>query len=443
MMKKQEAQHKRMTLVFSSAVLLLLVPFLFVMAFQFVGTILFPIFIAIAMVLTGFYFVNILSVLKLNPKKSASSDDVSTLIDHMEYAKPVQETILSGEASLENRVTEHVEDANEEEEPDSNPSTLQDAILEELPLDQPVEILSTEIQITSELLEKHRPVKITPRPHHYEVPIEPKKYCDSLLKYMTEQGLSLDQANLRETFASMATSKLIVIQKTNPLLAKRYLEILTDYLGVHLWVDEIQKDLQQYENLFLNDGTFVKCLKEATAHPHRIYIMALENVELAQASTFFRRIVEFAKNPLIPLTIENQYNAIKAAIPSNLWFFMIPNAENEVPFSMNLAEAAVSLELDIQLVSPKEEVQENGVKLSLETFENLLFDGYEQHYIEESVWKNLDHVEDYFSQTQPFTIDNRLFRQMERYTSTYLMFGGDPNDALDRMLYAKLLHVLS
>jgi len=111
--------------------------------------------------------------------------------------------------------------------------------------------------------------------------------------------------------------------------------------------------------------------------------------------------------------------------------------------SNKLIQGSVYLDLSIKLTDPKDEVIENDLKYSYENFTNILFDGYDQYYIDESEWKKIDQIENYLKKNLDFNIDNRLVRQIERYTSTVLLFGGEKNQAIDGMFYTKLLRLIS
>jgi len=81
-------------------------------------------------------------------------------------------------------------------------------------------------------------------------------------------------------------------------------------------------------------------------------------------------------------------------------------------------------------------------KLSYEFLTNLFEDGYNTNYIEEPEWKKFDQIERYLQEHNSFAMDNRLFRQLERYTSLFLLFGGDKTEAIDYVLYSKFLPVI-
>ena len=129
-------------------------------------------------------------------------------------------------------------------------------------------------------------------------------------------------------------------------------------------------------------------------------------------------------------------------IPNNLWFFVIPES-NESIVSDKLSLSAITIEVKAKLTMPKDTVTQNEFKISNEYYTNFLLDGYETYYLNESDWKKIDRIELYFQQYGSFKIDNRVFRQMERFASTFLMFGGDKHEAIDTILYNKLLKVIS
>lgn len=277
----------------------------------------------------------------------------------------------------------------------------------------------------------------------YNKPVIPIKYCDEFAPYLFDRGLSVDKNNIREIFACMATSKLIIVNSDNPVISERFIDIFSDYIGAKIFIDENKADLDAFDTLLTPENKLIDCINNAKSNANINHIMVLKAVDLNVIDSSINKIIDYALDPLLPCEIKNVHLNGISELPRNIWFILVPKKDANLSMSEKLAQSAVTLEINAKIIVPKDEVVENGLKLSFEYFTNLLIDGCERFYIDESEWKKIDQIEVYINENSTFFMDNRLFRQLERYTSTFLMFGGDKNEAIDSVLYAKLLRLIS
>ncbi|QVK18989.1 hypothetical protein KHQ81_04575 [Mycoplasmatota bacterium] len=321
-----------------------------------------------------------------------------------------------------------------------------DAQLDESAVDQSVteeELMQKEMDADEEEANLQKPKSVISREHIFVKDVDPKKYCDDLYSYLQDNGLSVNMNNVREMFASMAATKLIIVKSEDPILSQRFVELFSDFIGAYYTKDKVKPNLELFDDLYLDNYRFKKFILKANHDPNKINIMSLRDVKLDTLEQCFDKVLEYAWNPLLACNIESSIFSFVKEMPINTWFMVIPKDSNDTFMSETLGNSAITLELNAKTIEPKEEVYENEKKLSYEFMTNLLLEGYEKFYIKEAAWKKVDKVEEYLKEYSTFTLDNRMFRQLERYTSTYLMFGGDEYEAMDSVLYAKLLRVIS
>jgi hypothetical protein len=278
----------------------------------------------------------------------------------------------------------------------------------------------------------------------YDATINPKNYTERLSRYVMDCGLTNDQNEIREMFSCMATAKLIVLKHEHHAIAERFSELFFEFIGAKLYRDELNEKSIRFADLLTNRYTFKACIKAAQNQPNIIHAMLFRRGDMNDLPACFDKIMDFSLNPLLPCEIEHVEMENKLLMPKNLWFVVIPDHDNEDGISEKLAKSAVIMTLSsAKVTKPLDTVRQNDIKITNEAMSNLLIDGREHDYLEEDDWKKIDQIDRYLREYATFGLDNRLFRQLERYTSAFMMFGGDKKEAIDRMFHAKLLRLVS
>jgi len=371
-----------------------------------------PLFIFTILVNT-FCILRLKKIARNKPKKSRSVNSIISLLDEMTFLEPTQfETVVEKPVEI---------------------IPIEPVVVEPI-------IIDTVIEIPFQILKPKSVIATIPV---FDKPIVATNYCDDFAAYCIDSGLAVDKNSIRELFASMATSKLIIINHEKVQISERFIELFTEFIGANLFVDEDKPDLVSFDEFYGDDYRLKTSVIDASKNMNRFYFWAIKQLNNQNVDPLFDKIMDFSMSPLLPSEIESQHFDTIQTLPNNLWFLILPNDHEEMIASEKLATSSVTLELSAKIVTPKEEVTQNSFKLSYLEMTSLLFDGYELYYLEESDWKKMDQIEGYLNEMYNYTIDNRLFRQLERYTSTFLMFGGDKNEAIDSVLFTKLLRIIS
>ena len=351
--------------------------------------------------------------IQVKNKQSLHTHEISSLLNQMPYAKPSNEEIL-----IKHEDGHSISQTNDESEViDAGDNT------------PPLVIL--------------KPKSVVRLKAIYDKPIKPVKYTDELFAYITDSGLAIDKNNIRETFAALLTTKLSLFISDHPKITERYLELFMGFSGIQTSTIELNDDVKSFDDLCGPNFGLMTTLKTAIHEPNHLFVCVLKEVDLSLLPITLEKLLSFAYNPLIPCDITNRYNSDIETMPHNLWFAIIPKKDTPVKIDPFVAQSSVFVDLSIRLIEPKEEVIENNNKLSYDFFSNILIDAFEQYFIEESDWKKVDHIEQYIEKNAAHKMDNRVFRQIERFTTTMLLFGGDKNQAMDSVLYSKLLRLIS
>ncbi|MFP4287386.1 MAG: hypothetical protein ACLFRI_06755 [Candidatus Izemoplasmataceae bacterium] len=288
-----------------------------------------------------------------------------------------------------------------------------------------------------EVVEILRPKEIVEVDAVYDKPIQMNHYVDKLTQYMIDSGLSVEKNMTREMFASIAGSRLIILDNDNKEISLRYVELFSDFIGAKHTMDEVNHDSNTLEDLLSIGYQLDDLIQAAHNHKNTLYFYTLNQVDLKRPKAYIDALVELSYN--IGLSQKERAKDQESLIPSNLWFFIIPKKYDVTSMSRLLLEQTMTLPVKAQPLKPKSKVTQNPLKLSFEGFTNFLTDACESHYILEEDWKQFDALEIYTKPLVGFFIDNRLFRQLERFSSTFLMLNGDYKAIIDKMLASKIL----
>lgn len=374
-----------------------------------------PIFIILTFAVMLFQFVVKKISYKNRNKQSDNYMQINQLLNEIPYSKPLQEQIISYDYFQK----------------------IPEPIAQESQV-----IIQEEAILDKDIVKILKPTTIVHKEPVYNKPILPEKYLDMLFQDMTDNGLSIDKHNLYELFAAMSTSKLILIRNTDPIIAERVIELYNSFIGSSYSVDQVSEDTIQFDDLFKEDYQLSERIINASESTDMIHMMIYRGMTISKMEELFQPLIDFSYNPLVPFYLNNYNITDIKTMPDNLWFFVILKDESPT-LSEKLALSAVMLEFNAKIIEPLEEVVENERKLSSTALFNIFTKGYETKFLDEATWKGLDHIEAFFKHSDGFSLDNRLYRQIERFTSTYILFGGEKKDAIDGVLYLKLLNVFS
>ncbi|GEM_PF-4275890 len=379
-----------------------------------------------AVVLNGYYVLHEVLTFRRQNRNKRYDQAFQFVLEAMPYAKPLNEEVFN--------------DALKKPfEPLSN-----EEITEEADAEEPSEdYVQEEDETIVETLEILRPEEIIEKEPSFEQSIESDQYALSLKEYMQDNGLSVEINTMREMFASLASSKLMVFRHKNPEITERFLEIFTDFIGAKLHADALEDEDESVADLLSGGHAFKECLERAHADRNKLNILSLSGVDLHRFQEDFEEIIDYALKPNVSSAFDDLLKEYQLTMPSNIWIALLANDVETSSLDETFLKSTVFIDLEATPIKPKETVYQNSVKLSYQTMKNLFNEGMEQYYLDEDEWKKFDQIEGYLNQRADFKMDNQLFIRLERFASTFLLFGGDNHEAIDRLLFSKLLPIAS
>ncbi len=367
-----------------------------ILAYEFLTIFWFYFLFAIIVLASGYYIFKSILKLKDLDDKEDSFDALVEILDDLEYAKPLN---LSIDMKQENGLVEETLHHHEELE----------------------QMIEPEEKITRQ-----------------DKPIELSDFIEQLHVYIKEQGLKIDKDNLKEMFASMAASKLLMVKNHTVEHVEKFTQAFTKFIGAKLYIDDASH-LKSFNELLSSDYTLNQLIEEANQNPNKIYFMGYKHLNFMNLDKKISPIIDYALNPSLPSHIKTTLGHV---LPNNVWFILYVGEHDHTYEIQSATQSSVYIDLEATEVEPKVKTKQKYLRLSYLSFSNILFDSYEKYYLDETIWKKIDQLEAYLNETASFNIDNRLFRQFERYASAYLLFGGEKEAVLDHILYSKILNIL-
>lgn len=272
------------------------------------------------------------------------------------------------------------------------------------------------------------------------------KVQETFMNLCKENGIDVDKSTARLVLSSIFASRLIIIKEKNQDLKKKFLAVIAKFFDNDLFLTTVADDATKFNDVVWRltyEGNvqteFSRGLNSSRNHPDRVNIVMLDNVKGEGIRTTLKEVLGYVKNPNIPCSLRignrNVDNGFRQ-IPKNVWFIFGMDEGEMIP--SEVAKYSITLELNLK------ECEKSGEKTEFKPIDypqvlDFLNDAYEEHFIQEDVWKKLDEFFEVFSRRGEYFIDNRIVREMERFAAVYLSLDGDQADLVDTLLSKKLL----
>ncbi|MBQ8409091.1 MAG: glycoside hydrolase family 3 C-terminal domain-containing protein [Clostridia bacterium] len=268
--------------------------------------------------------------------------------------------------------------------------------------------------------------------------------------FASERGCSFAPETVINVFASLASSRLLVVNGMEEKAFKKFMLILSSYFETAVYIDRADATYSGSESvLFKTDANggraktnALSAIESARNIKHAIHFAALDNVTASALPAYFTPYIGYVKNPLgnSHVTVLNENNAETSYyIPRNLWF-VLNLAKGETPDSIPdfISEVAVVNRFDFR--ECQSTAQHTHVrKFSYYQLEHLTEKAVTKTTVSEDDWKKVDKLEEFINKRTPFSIGNKVWLRLEKYAYVYITCGGDTIDALDRAVCAKLM----
>lgn len=363
--------------------------------------------------------------------------DIDTLIeiDHVDNLE--EEIVVSEDEETDQNTSLEIEEQEEQVD-----STVEIVSLEEEHTENEID---GEIQ-NDAILEKEGENAISDLENDesdvYKKPDDLEIYLNDLHQFILNKGIEISRNSLREIFAAMAASKVIIFRHENSETAQKTIEAFFKFIGIDYTEISVSEQFSSPKDLFGLDFQLYDYLDYIRENHESLNVLNLKNTSIKDINNELTPIVEFSLNPLLPVNFNEEIEK-KIVVPENMWISFVISFDDDCPYSERLSQGVVTIDLDSKVVESNKSNNPRNEKMSFDILRDLLVENYENYYMGEPFWQQVDEIEKFLTEYSSFEIDNRLFRQLERYSSTFLIFGGEKSDVIDSMIYCKLSSILS
>ena len=286
-----------------------------------------------------------------------------------------------------------------------------------------------------------------------------EELCNSFRNYAASKlGFYYTIDVVRQLFAGMATSKLIILEgisgtgKTSLAYALgKFFCFDSSIIPVQpSWKD--RSELLGYYNEFtkkFNETEFLKSLY-ITTYRKDINIIVLDEMNLARIEYYFAEFLSVMemkekenwvidlipnKEPGDPVNLEEG----KLRIPQNVLFIGTANNDDSTfTISDKVYDRAISLFFDDK-GRPFEAEEQEPLSIPYAQLEALFSEAKKQYVISQAMIDKFDDLDNFVIKKFKLAFGNRIMKQLETFVPAYIACGGSETDAYDFIFTNKIL----
>lgn len=254
-----------------------------------------------------------------------------------------------------------------------------------------------------------------------------KEYSTSLTNYIFDKGLKVEERTVIEMFSIISSTRFVIFNNDFKN-ALNFINTFSEYIGSKTY----QFNHFNSENI-LNLKTI---FQQAHSQRNLMHFIIIEDLDFNKEEDF-KEILKYSKYPLLEVDIIRGSNTL--SIPSNVWFFALPKDNSLRGITPLFLDGSFIFNFESTNVQQKEDITQNEYKLSYYYLQNIVRDYGEDYYIDEKIWKKIDQLNNHLNEYHDKQLDNRLMREIEKFTLIYLLLKDEQSEALDSILAYKIL----
>lgn len=266
-----------------------------------------------------------------------------------------------------------------------------------------------------------------------------KTIVDGLVEFSAKRGAALDINSAREIVAAFYASRAVILDVDKAAFSA-IAAMLGEFFGCHVNIDDASR-YSSSDDLFTfgAETGLATAVGFAASHREAITIAALDDIDPSVLGEYFAPFIRYATAP-DDITVTFGANKRTLAVSPNLWFLM-RRQDGNVKFPLFLADMAVVITPSV--VARDSEFGASAQSPNYYQFNAACARAERDNEISETLWKNVDKLERAVAARTPFTVDNKMAVQMEKFMGVCLECEAEPAAALDCAVAAKLLpHIL-
>ncbi|MBQ7336615.1 MAG: hypothetical protein IJW92_09115 [Clostridia bacterium] len=273
-------------------------------------------------------------------------------------------------------------------------------------------------------------------------------FSDAITEFATfaeERGCKLDTDAVRGLFASLASSRILIVRQMSKEAFALLVDVMSEYFGTKALIDRVDSSYtDEHSLLFESEGESKKkntmlTLEAAQAEGQKVHLLALTDVVASNIPNYFLPFINYAKTPesahFLSSRTGGEINTYY--LPSNLWVILnLAQGERVASLPEALLEVCAIRDISLDVCDRAETfTQVHPVDYS----QIKLMVGQSKCAVLESEWKKLDAFADFLNEYLPFAISNKQWIGMERYIAVLNACGAENAAALDEAIAARIL----
>ena len=286
-----------------------------------------------------------------------------------------------------------------------------------------------------------------------------EELCNSFRNFAASQlGLYYKIDTIRQLFAGIATSKLIILEgisgtgKTSLAYALgKFFNFDSAIIAVQpSWKD--RSELLGYYNEFtkkFNESEFLRALY-VTTYRKDLDVIVLDEMNLARVEYYFAEFLSVMEMrdtnlwtlDLISSSVEGDPANLKDGkllIPQNVVFFGTANNDDSTfTISDKVYDRAISLFFDDK-GRPFEAEKQEPITISYNQIRRMYDDAIEQYPISEKMIQKFEELDNFVIKKFKLAFGNRILKQLDSFIPVYVGCGGKEVDGFDFIFTNKIL----
>lgn len=264
----------------------------------------------------------------------------------------------------------------------------------------------------------------------------------SVIKYVSEVGISVNTDELTELFAAIAASRIIAVRSGNFESVVSVLNAVSECIDAK--VTSVSAEEDSFKHLLRNgESGMVAAIEKAAASSDKINITVVKCGNTADLSEYFGTLMDYSGSDVTGYDLRLGTNNC-ITLPSNMWFVaVIPDDVCVDTRNACVVRLHADVSALVDITTAVEQDYENSVidtyTIGCRAFADMIERQREVSYLDEKYWRKIDKLEERIGADIPFVLSNKTVNAMERFIAICVAAGMEQTDAMDCVLAALAL----
>ncbi len=302
------------------------------------------------------------------------------------------------------------------------------------------------------------------KPREYDDSLNLEGICDRLRLYAAHnpdrpwRNLYYDPKIIRLFFASMATTRLIILQGISGTGKTSLPECIGHFLDNPTTIASVQPSWRDRTELFgyfneftkrFNETEVLKVMYDAT-YTQDVYITVLDEMNIARVEYYFAEMLSILEMPsrdqwvvdLVPSGWPSDPKHVikgRFRLPENMWYVGTANNDDSTfAISDKVYDRGMPININSKATPFEGDVTE-GYPINYKRLEELFKDAQERYKVSDENLEKFEEMDNYVIEHFRLAFGNRIVKQLREFVPVYVACGGTEIDGLDYVLCNKIL----